>query len=323
MPWGCRAQELGGPSARAASQPVGADGVGGGPVYSNPDGSLHPAAFTRCSSRSSPRPTTNGTTGHPRVTASERAFRPWAARAAQARLAEASPGALSGLGQGHRPCPAPHTLCRISQGRGVSAKSPAPSRGLSRCLCPGTPQLSTPGMFPAPCPSSLLSSCTHVFPPSASVVLCPLSLGIPCPVLLSGRSHLSPLWARSACSSHTRLCSTPVSYHSPGAAGRGWAPVTFLLGTAGHGPRGIGHKWPRGGWAAAPSSPAVGSRQPGLSLPRPQLLPPPLLGGAHPGGHADAHPGHRAVAGASAGPRRCHGAGRPPGEAGCSRAGRR
>lgn len=136
---------------------------------------------------------------------------------------------LSGLGQGHRPCPAWHTLCRFSQGCGVSATSPA--------ALPGTQPVPVPRDSPAPCPSSLPSSCTHVFPPSASVVLCPLSLGTPCPVL-TGRSRPSPLWARSACSSHTRLCSTPVSCHSSGAAGRGWAPLTFLLGTAGRGPQG-------------------------------------------------------------------------------------
>lgn len=49
-----------------------------------------PAASTRCSSQSSPRPTTSGTTGHPRVTASECSL--WAhARACAADAGRVAP----------------------------------------------------------------------------------------------------------------------------------------------------------------------------------------------------------------------------------------
>lgn len=70
----------------------------------------------------------------------------------------------------------------------------------------------------------------------------------------------------------------------------------------------------------------VGTRGPRQAQPCllcPQLLPPPLLGGAHPGGHTHAHPGYWAVPGAPSGARGCHGACRPLGETGCSCAGRR
>lgn len=50
-PWGCRAPESGGPSARAASLPMGADRVGGGPClpqpsWLSPPCSLHKVLFT-------------------------------------------------------------------------------------------------------------------------------------------------------------------------------------------------------------------------------------------------------------------------------------
>lgn len=60
---------------RAASAPVGPSGVGRAPRAPAPTAPLSPTACTRCSSPSSRRPTTSGTTGPPRVTASEHACR--------------------------------------------------------------------------------------------------------------------------------------------------------------------------------------------------------------------------------------------------------
>lgn len=238
--------------------------MAGGPVYSNPDASLHPAAFTRCSSQSSPRPTTNGTTGHPRVTASEHAFRPWATRAAQARLTEASPEtvwswsgspSLSHLAHPVPLFPRVWCLCYITcSPPGDSAGACAP--GLPSSL----PLLASKQLHAR---VSSLSQCRALSPEPGDTLPCadrPLpsvpTVG-PVSVLIS---HPPVLHARLV--SQLGGCGTRLgSPHIPPRDSGAWS--TGASGTSGHGEGGrLLPPRPPWGWAApaglgwAPASPA-------------------------------------------------------------------
>ena len=166
----------------AASAPAGDVsfwGLAGSGELASPRGPtahLSPAACTRCSSRSSQRPTTSGTTGHPRATASE----------------HTCCVCRGGWGRGGRP---QEDHAGGAPSNTPCASSPSGSPAPACCPLPGDQLATLPGSVSQPRLPGSRSTLPCVTPvPQLSSPLgprCPVGLLVPyllCPVLSSGRT---------------------------------------------------------------------------------------------------------------------------------------
>lgn len=227
--------------------------MGGSPGPRGPTARLSPAACTRCSSRSSPRPTTSGTTGHLRATASE------------------------------------HTCC-VCGGGGLGGGSGRPQEDHAGGAPLSTPCASSPSGSPAPAccpltggqPATLPGSVSRPRLPGSGATLpcvspvpqlssplgprCPVGLLVPylpCPVLSSGRTSAGGGRCPACLCHRGRGAFSHSSLARPGLAHRG-------LRSEGTG-EGVAARFPVQPSLGAGAFPSRGHVQPPPSPPLPAL----------------------------------------------------